>query len=96
MNGWRRVLGFHTDEYLHCAHREVVFTTAKEIGAAVSPRTAASPSVLRSPLTEESRQANRQLISRYGAILKCMWQLHSRCANNATGKDSMPRPAPAR
>ena len=21
MNGWRRVLGFHTDEYLHCAHR---------------------------------------------------------------------------
>ena len=35
MNGWRRVLGFHTDEYLHCAHREMVFTTAREIGAAV-------------------------------------------------------------
>ncbi len=35
MNGWRRVLGFHTDEYLHCAHREMVITAAREVGAAI-------------------------------------------------------------
>ncbi len=35
MNGWRRVLGFHTDEYLHCAHREMVITAAREAGAAI-------------------------------------------------------------
>ncbi len=35
MNGWRRVLGFHTDEYLHCAHREMVVTAAREVGAAI-------------------------------------------------------------
>jgi sulfate adenylyltransferase len=35
MNGWRRVLGFHTDEYLHCAHREMVLAAAREAGAAV-------------------------------------------------------------
>ena len=35
MNGWRRVLGFHTDEYLHCAHREMVVTAAREAGAAI-------------------------------------------------------------
>ncbi len=35
MNGWRRVLGFHTDEYLHCAHREMVLEAAREAGAAV-------------------------------------------------------------
>ncbi len=35
MNGWRRVLGFHTDEYLHCAHREMVINAAREVGAAV-------------------------------------------------------------
>ena len=35
MNGWRRVLGFHTDEYLHCAHREMVLTAARDVGAAV-------------------------------------------------------------
>ncbi|WP_240910096.1 hypothetical protein [Desulfopila sp. IMCC35008] len=35
MNGWRRVLGFHTDVYLHCAHREVVLGAAREAGAAV-------------------------------------------------------------
>ncbi len=35
MNGWRRVLGFHTDEYLHCAHREMVLTAAREAGAAI-------------------------------------------------------------
>ncbi len=35
MNGWRKVLGFHTDEYLHCAHREMVLTAAREAGAAI-------------------------------------------------------------
>lgn len=35
MNGWRRVLGFHTDEYLHCAHREMVITAAREASAAI-------------------------------------------------------------
>ncbi len=33
--GWRRVLGFHTEEYLHCAHREMVLTAAREIGASI-------------------------------------------------------------
>ena len=31
--GWRRVLGFHTREYLHCAHREMVLAVAREINA---------------------------------------------------------------
>lgn len=35
MNGWRRVLGFHTDEYLHCAHREMVLAAAREASAAI-------------------------------------------------------------
>jgi sulfate adenylyltransferase len=35
MNGWRRVLGFHTDEYLHCAHREMVLSAAREAQAAI-------------------------------------------------------------
>ena len=35
MNGWRRILGFHTDEDLHCAHREMVITAAREAGAAI-------------------------------------------------------------
>ncbi len=35
MNGWRRVLGFHTDEYLHCAHREMVLKAARDEGAAI-------------------------------------------------------------
>jgi len=35
MNGWRRVLGFHTDEYLHCAHREMVISAAREAGSAI-------------------------------------------------------------
>jgi sulfate adenylyltransferase len=32
-NGWRRVMGFHTDEYLHCAHREMVLRAARESNA---------------------------------------------------------------
>lgn len=35
MNGWRRVLGFHTDEYLHCAHREMVLSAARDAGTAI-------------------------------------------------------------
>ena len=33
--GWRRVLGFHTEEYPHCAHREMVLAAAREIGASI-------------------------------------------------------------
>ncbi|MDJ0622783.1 MAG: bifunctional sulfate adenylyltransferase/adenylylsulfate kinase [Desulfocapsaceae bacterium] len=35
MNGWRKVLGFHTEDYLHCAHREMVLQAAREAGAAI-------------------------------------------------------------
>lgn len=35
MNGWRRVLGFHTEQYLHCAHREMVLDAASNIGASI-------------------------------------------------------------
>ncbi|PID42134.1 MAG: adenylyl-sulfate kinase [Proteobacteria bacterium] len=35
MNGWRRILGFHTEQYLHCAHREMILDTARELGASV-------------------------------------------------------------
>lgn len=31
-SGWRKVIGFHTDEYLHCAHREMVLHAARESG----------------------------------------------------------------
>ncbi len=31
--GWRRILGFHTNEYLHCAHRTMVLNAAHEISA---------------------------------------------------------------
>ncbi len=34
-NGWRRVMGFHTDEYLHCAHREMVLHAARESNATI-------------------------------------------------------------
>ncbi len=33
--GWRRVLGFHTREYLHCAHREMVLAAAREVSASI-------------------------------------------------------------
>ncbi|MDH4316899.1 MAG: bifunctional sulfate adenylyltransferase/adenylylsulfate kinase [Desulfobulbaceae bacterium] len=33
--GWRRVLGFHTREYLHCAHRCMVLAAARDVGAAI-------------------------------------------------------------
>jgi sulfate adenylyltransferase len=35
MNGWRRVLGFHTEQYLHCAHREMILDAAAKIGSSV-------------------------------------------------------------
>ena len=35
MNGWRKVLGFHTDEYLHCAHREMIMAAARETESAI-------------------------------------------------------------
>lgn len=33
--GWRRVLGFHAKEYLHCAHREMVLAAARAAGGAI-------------------------------------------------------------
>ncbi len=33
--GWRKVLGFHTREYLHCAHREMVLAAAREVGSSI-------------------------------------------------------------
>lgn len=33
--GWRRVIGFHTREYLHCAHREMVLAAVREIGGSI-------------------------------------------------------------
>jgi sulfate adenylyltransferase len=35
MSGWRKVLGFHTDEYLHCGHREMVLEAAGQVGASI-------------------------------------------------------------
>lgn len=35
LNGWRRVLGFHTDAYLHCAHKEMIMKAAREAGASI-------------------------------------------------------------
>jgi sulfate adenylyltransferase len=31
--GWRKVLAFQTEEYLHCAHREMTLAAAREAGA---------------------------------------------------------------
>jgi sulfate adenylyltransferase len=33
--GWRNVLGFHTREYLNCAHREMVLAAARDAGASI-------------------------------------------------------------
>ncbi|MBU0730120.1 MAG: bifunctional sulfate adenylyltransferase/adenylylsulfate kinase [Proteobacteria bacterium] len=32
-SGWRQVVGFHTDKYLHCAHKEMILRAAREAGA---------------------------------------------------------------
>ncbi len=34
-NGWRRVLGFHTREYLNRSHREMVVSAAREVGVSI-------------------------------------------------------------
>ncbi|MFH1139795.1 MAG: bifunctional sulfate adenylyltransferase/adenylylsulfate kinase [Pseudomonadota bacterium] len=34
-NGWRRVIGFHTEEPLHCAHKEMTQAAAREAGAGI-------------------------------------------------------------
>lgn len=33
--GWRKVVGFHTKEYLHCAHREMVMVAARDTGSSL-------------------------------------------------------------
>ncbi len=35
LNGWRKVLGFQTDAYLHCAHREMIMKAARDAGASI-------------------------------------------------------------
>ncbi len=35
INGWRRVMGFHTEAYLHCAHKEMIQQAAREAGASI-------------------------------------------------------------
>ena len=32
-NGWRHVIGFHTEDYMHCAHVEMVRRAAIDVGA---------------------------------------------------------------
>ncbi|MEJ2689076.1 MAG: bifunctional sulfate adenylyltransferase/adenylylsulfate kinase [Deltaproteobacteria bacterium] len=34
-NGWRKVLAHHTDNYMHCKHREMVLQAARDVGANV-------------------------------------------------------------
>ncbi|MDY7000947.1 MAG: bifunctional sulfate adenylyltransferase/adenylylsulfate kinase [Thermodesulfobacteriota bacterium] len=33
--GWRSVVGFQTEDYLHCAHREMILRAAREAGAGI-------------------------------------------------------------
>ncbi len=35
LNGWRQVMGFHTDAYLHCAHKEMILKAARDAGASI-------------------------------------------------------------
>jgi sulfate adenylyltransferase len=35
LNGWRRIVGFHTEAYLHCAHKEMIQRAAREAGASI-------------------------------------------------------------
>ncbi len=35
LNGWRHIIGFHTDAYLHCAHKEMILKAAREAGASI-------------------------------------------------------------
>lgn len=34
-NGWRRVIGFQSEEHLHCAHKEMISRAAREAGASI-------------------------------------------------------------
>jgi sulfate adenylyltransferase len=34
-NGWRNVIGFQTEKHLHCAHREMIFSAAREARASI-------------------------------------------------------------
>ncbi len=34
-NGWRNVIGFQTEKHLHCAHREMIFSAAREAHASI-------------------------------------------------------------
>ncbi|EGJ51274.1 bifunctional sulfate adenylyltransferase/adenylylsulfate kinase [Desulfocurvibacter africanus] len=34
-NGWRKVIGFHTRDNLHCAHKEMILRAAREAGASI-------------------------------------------------------------
>ena len=31
--GWRKVIGFHTEKHLHCAHKEMILSAARKAGA---------------------------------------------------------------
>ena len=33
--GWRNVIGFHTEKHLHCAHKEMISSAAREAGASI-------------------------------------------------------------
>lgn len=34
-SGWRRVIGFQSEEHLHCAHKEMIVRAAREAGASI-------------------------------------------------------------
>ena len=34
-NGWRRVIGFQSEQHLHCAHKEMISRAAREAGASI-------------------------------------------------------------
>lgn len=34
-NGWRNIIGFHTEKLLHCAHKEMIFQAAQQAGASI-------------------------------------------------------------
>jgi sulfate adenylyltransferase len=34
-NGWRNVVGFQTEKHLHCAHREMIFSAAREASGSI-------------------------------------------------------------
>jgi len=34
-SGWRKVIGFHTRDHLHCAHKEMILRATREAGASI-------------------------------------------------------------